>query len=212
MLRGSAKARDALSRGILWPQVSSQEEETKSEPVQKGQVTEWPQSLVWALYDNLTGAAEALEQVQQAHEEWKITNENSAVIVKDAAGNVTFQETEDLSGLEGAKNGILLGGLLGMLTPNTSMWTMMGKGALWLGFGGRLHDAGFEDDKLREAAEQMPPNSSALIALVTHQWADDLMRFLSATATKVGWTVVTEQMGKAVEQAQAEAAEIDAAS
>jgi uncharacterized membrane protein len=182
-----------------------------SEPVDKGQVTEWPQSLVWALYDTMTGAAEALEQVQTAHEEWLITNENSAVIVKDAAGNVTFQETEDLSGLQGAKNGILLGATLGMLTPNTSMWTMMGKGALWLGFGGRLHDAGFEDEQIREVGAQMPPNSSALVALVTHQWADDLLRFLNATATKVGWTVVTERMGKAMEQAQAEAAAIDAA-
>ena len=182
-----------------------------SEPVQKGQETQWPQSLVWALYDNLTGASEALEKVQQAHENWMITNENSAVIIKDAAGNVTFQETEDLSGMQGAKNGIILGATLGMLTPNTSMWTMMGKGALWLGFGGRLHDAGFEDDQIRTVADQMPPNSSALIALVTHQWADDLVRFLGETANKVGWMVITEQMGQAVDKAKAEAAVIDAA-
>ena len=182
-----------------------------SEPVQTGQVTEWPQSLVWALYDTMTGAAEALEQLQTAHQEWLITNENSAIIVKDASGNVTFQESEDLSGLQGAKNGILLGATMGLLTPNTSMWTMMGKGALWLGFGGRLHDAGFEDNQLRSVAAEMPPNSSALVVLITHQWADDLLRVLNATATKVGWAVVTERMGKAMEQAQAEAAKIDAA-
>jgi uncharacterized membrane protein len=180
-----------------------------SEPTQKGQVTEWPQSLVWALYDTMTGAAEALEKVQTAHSNWLITNENSAVIVKDALGNVTFQETEDLSGLQGAKNGIILGATLGLLTPNTSMWTMMGKGALWLGFGGRLHDAGFEDNKIREIGEQMPPNSSALIALVTHQWADDLVRFLGRTASKVGWTIVTRRMGERMEQAKKEAAAMD---
>jgi uncharacterized membrane protein len=182
-----------------------------SEPVQKGQVTEWPQSLVWALYDTLTGAAEALEQVQTAHDEWLITNENSAVIVKDAAGTVTFQETEDLSGLQGAKNGIILGALTGMLTPGTSMWTMAAKAGAWLGFGGRLHDAGFEDNALRVVAESMPPNSSALIALVTHQWTDDLLRFLDQTAYKVGWVVVTERMGQAVDQAKTEAAVADAA-
>src|SRR5262245_42612269 len=95
-----------------------------SEPVKQGQVTEWPKSLVWAVFDNLTGASEALEKVQQADANWLITNENSAVIIKDAAGNVTFEETEDLSGLDGMKNGILLGGLVGMLTPGTSMWNM----------------------------------------------------------------------------------------
>jgi uncharacterized membrane protein len=175
---------------------------SETQPVEKGQVTEWPQSLVYALYDNLTGAAEALEKVQTAHEDWLITNENSAVIVKDAAGNVTFEETEDLSGLEGAKNGVLLGGLVGMLTPGTSMWTMAAKAGAWLGLGGRMHDAGFEDDVLRTVAASMPPNSSALIALVTHQWTDDLLRFLDETATKVGWVVVTEAMGNAVARAQ----------
>ena len=182
-----------------------------SDPTKQGQVTEWPQSLIWALYDNLTGAAEALEQVQTAHEEWLITNENSAVIIKDASGEVTFQETEDLSGLEGAKNGILLGALTGMLTPGTSMWSMAAKAGAWLGFGGRLHDAGFEDDALRAVSAAMPPNSSALIALVTHQWTDDVLRYLEQTATRVGWVAVTEKMGRAVEQAKKEAAAKDAA-
>jgi uncharacterized membrane protein len=182
-----------------------------SEPVESGQKTEWPQSLIWALFDTMTGAAEALEKVQTAHEEWLITNENSAVIVKDQYGTVTFQETEDLSGLEGAKNGIILGATLGMLTPNTSMWTMMGKGALWLGFGGRLHDAGFEDNQIRAVGEQMPPSSSALIALVTHHWADDVIRYLNQIASKVGWVVVSEQMGQKMQKAKAEANAMDAA-
>ena len=141
-----------------------------------------------------------------------ITNENSAVIIKDAAGNVTFQETEDLSGLQGAKNGIILGATLGMLTPNTSMWTMMGKGALWLGFGGRLHDAGLRGQSDPDGGGQMPPNSSALIALVTHQWADDLVRFLGETANKVGWMVITERDGQGRwMKAKVEAAAMDAA-
>jgi uncharacterized membrane protein len=168
-----------------------------TEPVQEGQVTEWPQSLIWAQYDTLTGAAEALEKVQTAHSEWLITNKNSAVIVKDAAGNVTFQETEDLSGVDGAKNGILLGGLVGMLTPGTSMWSMAANAAAWLGIGGRMHDAGFEDEQLRAVAAGMPPNSSALIALITHLWTDDVLRYLDQTASKVGWVAVTEAMGKA---------------
>lgn len=168
-----------------------------------GQITEWPKSLVWAIYDNLTGAAEALEKVQQAHANWLITNENSAVIIKDAAGNVTFQETEDLSGLEGSKNGMLLGALAGMLTPGTSMWNMAAKAGAWLGLGGRMHDAGFEDDALRTVAAEMPPNSSALIALITHQWTDDLLRFLDQTASKVGWVKVTEAMSNALDEARA---------
>jgi uncharacterized membrane protein len=178
------------------------EQETIMSATNTGQITEWPKSLVWALYDNLTGASEALEKVQQAHNTWLITNENSAVIIKDAAGNITFQETEDLSGLEGSKNGVLLGALTGLLTPGTSMWNMAAKAGAWLGLGGRLHDAGFEDNQLRMVAEQMPPNSSALIALITHRWTDDLVRFLDQTASKVGWVMVTEAMSNALGEAR----------
>jgi uncharacterized membrane protein len=124
------------------------------------------------------------------------------VIIKDAAGNVTFEETEDLSGLEGSKNGILLGALAGMLTPGTSMWNMAAKAGAWLGLGGRMHDAGFEDNVIRDVAAAMPPNSSALIALITHQWTDDLIRALDQTASKVGWVVVTEAMGNAIDKAR----------
>jgi len=166
-------------------------------------MTEWPKSLVWARYDNLTGASEALEKAQQVENKWLITNENAAVIIKDAAGNVTFQETEDLSGLEGSKNGFLLGALAGMLTPGTSMWNMAAKAGAWLGLGGRMHDAGFEDEQLRTVAAQMPPNSSALIALITHRWTDDLVRFLDQTASKVGWVMVTEAMSTALDKARA---------
>lgn len=169
---------------------------------ESGQVTEWPKSLVWAVYDNLTGASEALEKIQTADNTFLITNENSAVIIKDAAGNVTFEESEDLSGLDSTKNGVLLGALAGMLTPGTSMWSMAAKAGAWLGLGGRMHDAGFEDDALRAVAAGMPPNSSALIALITHRWTDDLVRVLDQTASKVGWVVVTEAMNNAVEAAR----------
>ena len=66
-----------------------------------------------------------------------------------------------------------------------------------------MHDAGFEDDQLRTVAAQMPPNSSALIALITHQWTDDLVRALDQTASKVGWVMVTEAMSNALDKARA---------
>jgi uncharacterized membrane protein len=96
-----------------------------------------------------------------------------------------------------------LGALAGMLTPGTSMWNMAAKAGAWLGLGGRMHDAGFEDNQLRTVALQLPPNSSALIALITHQWTDDLVRFLDQTASKVGWVMVTEAMSNALDKARA---------
>jgi uncharacterized membrane protein len=173
-----------------------------------GQVTEWPQSLVWAIFDTLTGAEQALTELQAkgtGESPW-IDVENTAIIVKDGAGNYSFKESEDLSGVEGFRNGLLIGGLLGIMTPGTSLFTMAGKAAMWLGFGGRLHDAGFEDNELRSAAEAMPPNSSALITLVTHEWLDEVVQFLNTLAYKVGWTAISEKVGTMMED-QARAAQ-----
>jgi len=174
-----------------------------SEPVKHGQVTEWPQSLVWALYDTPTGAAEGLEAVQTAEKELLLTTENVVVIVKDAAGNVTVQETEDPSAREGNKNNILLGALASVLTPGTAIWQRAATPGSWLDFRARLHDAGFDDDTLRAVVAAMPPHSSALLALITNQWLDDLLRYFHQSTTRLGWIIVTRRMAKAVERARA---------
>lgn len=169
----------------------------------KGQITEWPQTLVWALFNTTDGAAKALNGLQNTSEpnlSGLISVENTAVVEKDASGQVTFSEREDLSGWQGLRNGLLIGGLIGALSPEAAFFSTAAKTAAQLAFGGRLHDAGFEDNELRAAAEQMPPSSSAFLVLITHQWLDDFLRYLNRAAYVVGSVAVSQKVGELLEQ------------
>ena len=75
-------------------------------------------------------------------------------------------------------------------------------GAAAGGLGARMRDAGFEDDALRAVANELAPGQSALIAVITHQWVDNVVRFLDQTAYRVGWTLLTQQMGDVVRAAR----------
>lgn len=156
---------------------------------------EWPKTFIWAFFDTPTGATEALVTLREAGQSHLMSVENTAVVVKDAAGNVTFDEREDLGG----GSGLLVGGLLGAVFPGVSA---LATGAA-VGLGSRLRDGGFADEQLTTAAGQMPIDSSALFALGTrewveymdkHRWLDDLLNYLNQVAYKVGWIPVSEQL------------------
>ena len=84
---------------------------------EKGQITEWPQSLVWALFDQSYGAADALESLKAADERWLISIDNAAVVSKNQDGGVEFNETGDRTGMGGLGTGAVVGGLVGLIFP-----------------------------------------------------------------------------------------------
>jgi uncharacterized membrane protein len=158
-----------------------------------GTITEWPQSLVWAAFDTWYGAADAVTALKQNDRGWAIDVENVALIEKNKDGGVTFNESADRTGSSGVGTGALIGGLIGVIFPPAFL-ASTAAGAAVGGLGAQARDAGFEDNALRAIANEMPAGSSLLLALVTHKWADELVRFLDALAYKVGWIEVTEQM------------------
>jgi uncharacterized membrane protein len=163
-----------------------------------GSITEWPQSLVWAAFDTWYGAADALAALQQqADRPWLIDVENVAIIEKNKDGGVTFNESADRTGASGLGTGALIGGLVGMLFPPAFI-ASTAAGAAVGGLGAQMRDAGFEDNALRAVANELPAGSSLLLALVTHKWADDLVRALDQLAYKVGWIEVSQQMADRV--------------
>jgi uncharacterized membrane protein len=163
------------------------------------EASDWPKTLIWAFFDTPTGASEALRTLRDASSAHLMTVENTAIVVKDAAGNITFDERADLGGGEGLAAGLLIGGLLGAVFPGASALTT---GAA-VGLGSHLRDAGFADEQLTSAADRMPVNSSALFAVGTrewveymdkHRWLDDLLGYLNQMAYKVGWVPISEQL------------------
>jgi uncharacterized membrane protein len=162
-----------------------------------GAITEWPQSLVWAVFDTEDGAANALSQLQNAHSAWLINIENAAVIVKNKDGGVEFNEPGDRTGMRGLGAGAVIGGIIGLIFP-PALLASAAAGAAAGGLGAQMRDAGFEDNALRAVANELQPGQSALIAVFWHQWVNEAVRFLDAMATRVGWTEISKQAAEAI--------------
>ena len=118
---------------------------------EKGQITEWPQSLVWALFDQSYGAADALESLKAADDRWLIGIDNAAVVSKNQDGGVEFSETGDRSG-EWSRH--RRRGRWSRRTDLPARAPRLGRG--WGGRrrAGQIRDAGFEDNALRAAASE----------------------------------------------------------
>jgi uncharacterized membrane protein len=169
------------------------EEDADMSATETGAITEWPQSLVWAAFDTWYGAADALTALQQADRGWAIDVENTALIEKNKDGGVTFNESADRTGASGVGTGALIGGLIGMIFPPAFL-ASTAAGAAIGGMGAQIRDAGIEDNAIRAIANEMPADSSLLLALVTHKWADEVVQYLDAMAYKVGWIEVSKQI------------------
>jgi uncharacterized membrane protein len=172
---------------------------------EQGAITEWPQSLVWAIYNTPEGAADALSQLQRADSQWLISIENAAVVVKNPDGTVTFNESGDRTGMSGLGTGALIGGIIGLIFPPALIGSVAA-GAAAGGLGAQIRDAGFEDNALRAVANELAPGQSMLIAVIWHQWVEEVVRFLDQAAHRVGWIEISESVGNLLQKSSGRAA------
>jgi uncharacterized membrane protein len=145
-----------------------------------------PVQVIVAAFNDLNGASQALTSLKEAKKERLIEIEDAAVLTKDADGKVKIKETADMRAGKGATIGAIAGGVVGLLAGPVG-WAALGGGVVG-GLAAKLHDGGFPDDRLRQLAEGLTPDSSALVAVIDHRWVADLERELA----RQGADVVTE--------------------
>jgi len=145
-----------------------------------------PVQVIVAAFNDLNGASQALTSLKEAKKERLIEIEDAAVLTKDADGKVKIKETADMRAGKGATIGAIAGGVVGLLAGPVG-WAALGGGVVG-GLAAKLHDGGFPDDRLRQLAEGLTPDSSALVAVIDHRWVADLERELA----QQGADVVTE--------------------
>jgi uncharacterized membrane protein len=145
-----------------------------------------PVQVIVAAFNDLNGASQALKSLKEAKQERLIEIEDAAVLTKDADGKVKIKETADMRAGKGATIGAIAGGVVGLLAGPVG-WAALGGGVIG-GLAAKLHDGGFPDDRLRQLAEGLTPDSSALVAVIDHRWVADLERELA----RQGADVVTE--------------------
>src|SRR5215471_3781712 len=140
-------------------------------------MSENPIQVFIAVYDGEFQAKQALKDFQSMHREGSIDLIDAAVIVHTAEGKVKFEETADPSGKKWAKRGAVAGGLVGLIFPPSIIASAVvggGAGGIW----GKIRDKGFKDEDLRAIGDNLPPGSSAFIAVAEDQVIPQLERGL----------------------------------
>lgn len=151
------------------------------------QASDVPVDVLVAAFDSEKGAEEALHNLKDLKKEGLIGIRNAAVLRKDEKGELHIQETADMTGRKGMGVGGVIGGVVGLIFPPSILATAA-VGAAAGGLAAKLHDSGFHDERLRRVGDGLKPNTSALIAVIEHDW----VRKVEDQLRELGADIVTE--------------------
>jgi uncharacterized membrane protein len=131
-----------------------------------------PVELIVAAFKEEEKAAEVLKTLKQLEKDQVIFLVNAAVMTKDENGKTSIKETQDVGTGKGALFGAVAGGLVGLLGGPVGVIVGAAAGAATGGIAANKIDMGFPDDTLKELQETLTPGSSAILALIQHEWVD----------------------------------------
>jgi uncharacterized membrane protein len=95
-----------------------------------------------------------------------------------------------LGGVAGAVVGVIAGPV---------GWVTLG-GAVVGGLAAKLRDGGVADDRLREVGEGLTPGSSAIVAVVEHEWLEKVEAQLRVTAADVVTEAIAADVAAQLEE------------
>jgi uncharacterized membrane protein len=130
-----------------------------------------------AVYSNETEAGRALKDFRAMEREGSIDLVDAAVVVHKADGKVKFEETADPSGKKWAKRGAIAGGVVGLIFP-PSLLAGAAVGGASGGLWGKVRDKGFKDEDLKAVGQELPPGTSAIIAVAEDKVVERLEKGL----------------------------------
>ena len=139
-------------------------------------------TLIVVGYDNPFKAEEIRMKLQKMQQAYLIDLEDAVVAVKNEKGKVKLHQPVNLTAM-GAIGGGFWGALIGMLflAPAVGMAVGAAAGAV----SGALRDVGINDKFMKELADTMKPNTSALFVLVRRATPDRVLEELKGTGGKI---------------------------
>jgi uncharacterized membrane protein len=127
--------------------------------------------LIVVAFDDPNRADEVLTELRELQREYLVDLEDAVVAVRRPDGKIRLKQSVNLAGVSAASGGLwgaLWGTFVGLLFLNPlvgfAIGTMVGAGTGAIA--GALTDYGIDDDFARGLAQTLPPNSSAIFALV----------------------------------------------
>lgn len=159
-----------------------------------------------SVFDTEQAAFEGVSALKDLHRNYEITMYASAVIVKDAQGQVAVRQAAD-RGPIGTLVGIVTGGLVGLLGGPVGVAV----GAYVGGTGGILYDlftAGFGMDIVDDVATVLTPGKAAVVADIDEYWVTPVETRLgqlgATTFRQLPGEVLDEQLTREAEASKAE--------
>ena len=128
-----------------------------------------PVQLIVAAFQNEGEAKEALKALKEAKKEGLIKIESAAVLRKDEKGKIHIKETHDMGGGKGAALGGVGGAAVGLIAGAALAGPVV-VGTLIGGLVAKLRDTGFANERLETLGESLQPGTSAIVAVVEHEW------------------------------------------
>ena len=139
-----------------------------------------PVQLIVAAFQNEGEAKEALKALKQAKKEGLIKIDSAAILRKDEKGKIHIKETHDMGGGKGAVLGGVGGAAVGLIA-GAALAAPLAVGALIGGLVAKLRDSGFSDERLETLGESLQPGTSAIVAVVEHEWVAKVEEALAET-------------------------------
>jgi uncharacterized membrane protein len=146
--------------------------------------------MVALVFDNQVRANDVMAFVRDLHQRGTIRVRNAAVLAKAADGTITVKERHDLDAKNGAIGGMVLGGVVGLLTGGIGILAAPAIGSAIGAVTGRVVDRGFDDTFLKSLAERMQPGRYGLLLIVESEWRVPLHEALKG----VGGVILQQEL------------------
>jgi uncharacterized membrane protein len=153
--------------------------------------------LMAAVYPTRDQAKTILDMLWNMHRDTTITLQDAAIATKDSDGKVKIEETDELTGKEGAFRGALVVGVVGLIYPPSLIGTMLVGGVIG-GLIGKFRDTGIKNANLKEIADKLEPGKSAVIALGDGQWVAQIQGALQGYDGELIIHPISEQEAKEI--------------
>lgn len=137
-----------------------------------------PVEFIVAAFPEESKAEDILKKLKQMDRDGSIQILNAAVLKKNKDGKVRVKETEDVDSRRGALFGAIAGGIVGLLGGPAGVLVGAAAGAATGGVAANVIDMGFDNQMLKEIQESLSPGSSAILALIEHEWVDQVVSIL----------------------------------
>ncbi len=131
--------------------------------------------LIVMVFEDENRAGEVLDKLRELAKGMALGHiRNAAVIVKDKEGEVSLHEADDIGPRRGMIFGAITGGLVGLVGGPVGVIVGATAGAATGRAASKRIDMGFSDRYLKGVQKRLTPGTSALVAIIEHEWRETI--------------------------------------